>query len=54
MEPVLIVVAALIIGEQIQAREWPTYIPIWLAVGLLTLDGIRHLRSGFEPHRAAA
>lgn len=54
VEPVLMVVAALVIGEQIQAREWLTYIPIWLAVGLLTLDGIRHLRGGFEAHRAAA
>lgn len=54
VEPVLMVVAALVIGEQIQSREWLTYIPIWLAVGLLTLDGIRHLRGGFEPHRAVA
>lgn len=54
VEPVLMVVAALIIGEQIQAREWLTYIPIWLAVGLLVLDGMRHLRGGLEPHRTAA
>ena len=54
VEPVLMVVAALLIGEQIQAQEWLTYIPIWLAVSLLILDGMRHLRGGFELHRTAA
>ena len=44
VEPVLMVVAALLIGEQIKAQEWLTYIPIWLAVGLLIMGGLGHLR----------
>ncbi|MDH4608818.1 EamA family transporter RarD [Pseudomonas sp. BN102] len=43
VEPVLMVGVALIIGEQIQPEEWLTYIPIWIAVGLLVLEGVRHL-----------
>lgn len=35
VEPVLIFFVALILGEQIQAEEWPTYIPIWIAVAVL-------------------
>lgn len=44
VEPILMVVVALIIGEQIHRDEWLTFIPIWLAVGLLALEGIGHLR----------
>ncbi|MFZ6047698.1 EamA family transporter RarD [Pseudomonas sp. CR3202] len=44
VEPVLMVVAALLIGERIAPHEWLTYIPIWLAVGLLALEGVRHIR----------
>jgi chloramphenicol-sensitive protein RarD len=51
VEPVLMVGVALILGEQIQAEEWLTYIPIWTAVGMLILDGVRHLRRGNVPTR---
>lgn len=43
VEPVLLVVVSLILGESISAAEWPTYIAIWIAVGLLVLEGVRKL-----------
>lgn len=38
-EPVLLVFVSLLLGETIGADEWLTYLPIWLAVGLLGLEG---------------
>ncbi|WP_024302925.1 EamA family transporter RarD [Pseudogulbenkiania sp. MAI-1] len=43
VEPVLMLGVALILGEHIQADEWLTFLPIWVAVGMLILDGVRHL-----------
>ncbi|MGE8067111.1 EamA family transporter RarD [Pseudomonas sp. NPDC089569] len=43
VEPVLMVVVALALGEQIGAGQWMTYIPIWTAVALLVIDGARYL-----------
>lgn len=43
VEPVLLVVVSLILGESITASEWPTYIAIWFAVGLLVLEGVKRL-----------
>ncbi|QUY48536.1 EamA family transporter RarD [Serratia plymuthica] len=43
VEPVLLVVVALLLGESIGRDEWLTYIPIWLAVLLLVAEGTRHL-----------
>ncbi|MNV76975.1 hypothetical protein D3C71_1703630 [compost metagenome] len=43
VEPVLLVIVALLLGETINANQWLTYIPIWLAVMLLVLEGARHL-----------
>ncbi|ATM77920.1 protein RarD [Serratia fonticola] len=43
VEPVLLVIVALLLGETINANQWLTYIPIWLAVMLLMLEGARHL-----------
>lgn len=43
VEPVLLLGVALLLGESIGAREWLTYIPIWLAVLVLVLEGARHL-----------
>ncbi|VEA66716.1 putative chloramphenical resistance permease RarD [Serratia plymuthica] len=43
VEPVLLVVVALLLGESIGRDEWLTYIPIWLAVLLLVSEGTRHL-----------
>lgn len=39
VEPVLLVFVALILGEQIRSHEWLTYIPIWMAVLLLIIEG---------------
>lgn len=43
VEPVLLLGVALLLGESIQAGEWLTYIPIWMAVAVLVLEGFRHL-----------
>ncbi|MNE56860.1 hypothetical protein D3C80_1517960 [compost metagenome] len=43
VEPVLLVIVALLLGESIGRDEWLTYIPIWLAVLLLVSEGARHL-----------
>lgn len=43
VEPVLLVMVALILGESIAQDQWLTYLPIWLAVVVLVLEGIRHL-----------
>lgn len=43
LEPVLLALASLALGESISADEWFTYIPIWCAVGVLVLEGIWHL-----------
>lgn len=42
-EPVLMVAVALLLGEQIRAEKWMTYLPIWMAVALLVIDGARHI-----------
>lgn len=44
VEPVLLVGVSLLLGETIQDHEWLTFIPIWLAVGLLATEGILELR----------
>lgn len=43
LEPVLLALAALALGESISADEWLTYIPIWVAVAILVLEGGLHL-----------
>ncbi len=45
VEPVLLVLVALLLGEQIKSHEWLTYIPIWMAVLLLIIEGIRSVYS---------
>jgi len=44
VEPVLLVLVALLLGERIAEDQWLTYAPIWLAVGLLATEGIMSLR----------
>ncbi|MCD8512936.1 MAG: EamA family transporter RarD [Nitrincola sp.] len=44
VEPVLLMLVALLLGETITPAEWPTYIAIWLAVLVLVLEGVRGLR----------
>lgn len=43
VEPVLLVGAAVALGEQIKAEQWLTYLPIWAAVAVLVADGGRYL-----------
>jgi chloramphenicol-sensitive protein RarD len=43
VEPVLLVLVALLLGETIGADEWLTYIPIWLAVLFLVAEGLLFL-----------
>ncbi|PKF31970.1 EamA family transporter RarD [Acinetobacter proteolyticus] len=43
LEPVLLALVSLLIGEKIGADEWLTYIPIWLAVLVLVIEGATHL-----------
>lgn len=43
VEPVLLVGVALLLGESIGRDEWLTYLPIWLAVLVLMLEGAKHL-----------
>lgn len=40
VEPVLLVLVALALGEQIAPDQWPSYIPIWMAVGVLVIEGL--------------
>ncbi|WP_440878515.1 EamA family transporter RarD [Vibrio natriegens] len=44
VEPVLLVVVAILLGESITAKEWPTYIAIWLAVFVLMVEGYFSLK----------
>lgn len=45
VEPVLLVIVAFLLGEHITSQEWPTYIAIWLALGMLVLEGLGKFRS---------
>lgn len=54
VEPVLLVLVALLLGERIQADEWLTYVPIWIAVGLLATEGLLALqRQAKQPGKLA-
>ena len=43
VEPVLLVGVALLLGESIARDQWFTYLPIWLAVVVLIIEGFKHL-----------
>lgn len=44
VEPVLLFwVAFLLMGEPVAPAQWLTYIPIWIAVGLVAVEGARKL-----------
>lgn len=49
LEPALLVVASILIGERITSGEWPMYLAVWGAVGILVIGGtvqlIRSTRS---------
>ena len=40
LEPVLLALASLVLGESIGKEEWFTYLPIWCAVFVLVLEGL--------------
>jgi chloramphenicol-sensitive protein RarD len=42
VEPVLLVIVALLLGESLAPGQWPTYALIFAAVLVLVLDGLRH------------
>ena len=44
LEPVLLALVAFLLGESIQPAQWPTYGPIFVAVGMLVLDGVLRWR----------
>ncbi|MFT3760612.1 EamA family transporter RarD [Thauera sp.] len=44
VEPVLLAIVALLLGESIGATQWPTYGPIFAAVAVLMIDGTLRLR----------
>ena len=44
LEPILLVLASMSLGERIAPDEWLTYIPIWAAVMMLVLEGYQHLK----------
>ncbi len=46
VEPVLLVVVALLLGESIAPDQWLTYGAIWLAIVVLVAEGARALRRG--------
>lgn len=46
LEPALLVVASLLIGERILAAEWPMYIAVWAAVAVLVIGGTIQLIRG--------
>ena len=43
VEPVLLVVVSLMLGESIAPAQWLTYGAIWVAIALLVVEGIRAL-----------
>lgn len=49
VEPVLLLGVALLLGESIKPGEWLTYIPIWMAVLVLVLEGFKHLMRQRRP-----
>lgn len=44
VEPVLLVVVSLLLGESIAPEQWLTYGAIWLAIVVLIVEGLRALR----------
>lgn len=43
LEPVLLALASMLLGESIKPEEWWTYIAIWAAVLVLVVEGAWHL-----------
>ena len=43
VEPVLLVLVALLLGESLAPGQWPTYAFVFAAVGVLVLEGVWRL-----------
>ena len=43
VEPVLLVAVALLLGDNLEDGQWLTYGPIWLAVVVLIIEGLKHV-----------
>ena len=54
LEPVLLAFASMMLGERISSDEWLTYLPIWLAVILLVIEGSLHVIKQQQKQRALA
>ena len=55
LEPVLLVLVALLLGERIEPGQWLTYIPIWGALLVLFIEGAYRIlpwRRGLSPANA--
>lgn len=44
VEPALLVLVSLILGERIMSEQWLTYISIWIAIGIMAVEGVGSLR----------
>lgn len=55
IEPALVTLVGVFIGERIAPAQWPTYIGIWLAVAIMAVDGalavVAKRRHGLGPVR---
>lgn len=51
LEPALLVVASILIGERITSGEWPMYIAVWGAVGILVIGGTVQLARSTRARR---
>ncbi len=52
VEPVLLALVALLLGESIRPQQWWTYGPIFVAVGILVADAILRQRGAARPSAA--
>jgi len=52
LEPVLLAFASIVLGERVETGEWLTYIPIWIAVLLLVIEGTLHIFKQKRKQRA--
>ena len=53
VEPLLLFIVALCLGETVASGEWPTYVAIWLAVVALCVDGVLRMHQARGVARAA-
>lgn len=44
VEPALLVLVSLMLGERIMSEQWLTYISIWIAIGIMAVEGVGSLR----------